>query len=263
MCCSRRSHTQQRFYQVVSIKSTAVSCWWLHWPSSQSQVYILIFCVWMLMGKDTPDCLCVAHVFAHVLKYQKSTEQNPALHCKTKHTACQLRCGLGSLGGVAGASLVVCAQGCGEPVSTNCLCQLRNGTWGSVVVLKYGSMSGVKFYLAMWSMAGGGGVGAEGREWRRHLRLSPSRPLCWNRREPQRWRGVCFQPLRPVVWEPRSAWFRGHRLTSQQGPSCLSAGYDHPLTHTPALLLNKAEKTKMLTGLSCSDVYRAGRIKSS
>lgn len=26
----------------------------------------------------------VAHVFGHVLKYQKSTEQNPALHCKTK-----------------------------------------------------------------------------------------------------------------------------------------------------------------------------------
>lgn len=41
------------------------------------------------MGTDIPGCLCVAHVFGRVLKYQKSTEQNPALHCKIKNTACQ------------------------------------------------------------------------------------------------------------------------------------------------------------------------------
>lgn len=41
--------------------------------------------------------MCVVHVFGHVLKYQKSTEQNPALHCKTKTLPVSLDIGVGKL----------------------------------------------------------------------------------------------------------------------------------------------------------------------
>lgn len=58
---------------------------------------------------------------------------------------------------MVGGLPVVSACGGGEPVSTNRLCQLRNGTWVSVVVLKYRSMSGVKYQLGDVDDGGGGG----------------------------------------------------------------------------------------------------------
>lgn len=59
------------------------------------------FSEWMLMEKDIPGCLCVAHVFGHVLKYQKRTEHNPALHCKTKTLLVSFEVGWESWGGGA------------------------------------------------------------------------------------------------------------------------------------------------------------------
>lgn len=63
-------------------------------------------------------------------------------------------------------------------------------------------------------------------------------------------KGCLISVIRPVVWEPRSAWFQGHGLTSQEGPSCLPAGYYQPRTHThpphtPRLHLNQAAGTDM------------------
>lgn len=79
--------------------------------------------------------------------------------------------------GVVGGLLVVSPCGGGEPISTNRLCQLRNGTWVSVVVLKYRSMSGVKYQLGDVNNGGGGrGVWGGGLQDLNDVHISPACP---------------------------------------------------------------------------------------
>lgn len=143
----------------INIKWTTESSKWIALTLTS-----IFFSGWILIEKDITFCLCVAHVFGHVLKYHKSTEQNPALHCKTKLLLVSCRCGVGKLRGLkvgmVGGLPVVSAHASSELISANRLCQLRDGTWAYVVVLKYRSLSGVKHWLGAVKgrVDGGGGL---------------------------------------------------------------------------------------------------------
>lgn len=54
---------------------------------------------------------------------------------------------VGGGGGVSGGRRALQLFSCVGPISTNRLCQQRDGTWGPVVVLKYRSMSGMRYQL--------------------------------------------------------------------------------------------------------------------
>ncbi len=106
----------------------------------------------------------------------------PCFALQNKNTACQFRYGVGTLRRGAGVGLCQLSA-MSEPISTNRLCQLRDGTWGSVVVLKYRSMSGVKYQLGAGKWGDGGGRLKDWGTWNINdvdffPRLSPGRPCC-------------------------------------------------------------------------------------
>lgn len=139
----------------------------VNWPSPQSVHHHASFffvCWW----KKTFLSACVWHMCLVMCSNTRKAQSKTLLCIANKNTACQFRYGVGKLkGGGRGAGLCQLSA-MSEPISTNRLCQLRDGTWGSVVVLKYRSMSGVK-------VPGRCCEGEDGGGWRGGKRIGEAR----------------------------------------------------------------------------------------
>lgn len=139
----------------------------VNWPSPQSVHHHASFffvCWW----KKTFLSACVWHMCLVMCSNTRKAQSKTLLCIANKNTACQFRYGVGKLkGGGRGAGLCQLSA-MSEPISTNRLCQLRDGTWGSVVVLKYRSMSGVK-------VPGRCCEGEDGDGWRGGKRIGEAR----------------------------------------------------------------------------------------
>lgn len=139
----------------------------VNWPSPQSVHHHASFffvCWW----KKTFLSACVWHLCLVMCSNTRKAQSKTLLCIANKNTACQFRYGVGKLkGGGRGAGLCQLSA-MSEPISTNRLCQLRDGTWGSVVVLKYRSMSGVK-------VPGRCCEGEDGGGWRGGKRIGEAR----------------------------------------------------------------------------------------
>lgn len=126
---------------------------------------------------------------------------------------------------------VVSTQSCREAIFTNRLCQLRGGMWGEALLWFWRTdqcqpsstdVGAVKEKMAV-------AVGVKGMQelkfkWRWLLpTLVPYQTSVPDTSEINRdvatgKRGVWFQQLGFVVGKPRSAWFQGHGLMSQEAP---------------------------------------------
>lgn len=139
----------------------------VNWPSPQSvhhHASYFFVCWW----KKTFLSACVWHMCLVMCSNTRKAQSKTLLCIANKNTACQFRYGVGKLkGGGRGAGLCQLSA-MSEPISTNRLCQLRDGTWGSVVVLKYRSMSGVK-------VPGRCCEGEDGGGWRGGKRIGEAR----------------------------------------------------------------------------------------
>lgn len=230
---------------------------------------------WTLMEEDIPGCLCVAHVFVHVLKYQKSTEQNPALHCKTKTLLVSL-----DMGGKVEAGLVwgfATCQRCQSP-SRQIVCV----SWGmereallwfwstdqcqawstSSVLWRGGRQWGGLKDLGTWNL----------NDVDFFPRLSPSRPLRLRRVRAAATvlagrRGVWFQALGLLFGSLGAHDFRVTGSCLRRAPAASPLAMITPDAHTsptptPTLHLNQAAGTDMtlLSGLDCCNVYTTGDI---
>lgn len=245
---------------------------------SASQCFF--FWGWSLMGKDIPGWLCVAHVFGHVhAQIPEKHRAKPCFALQNKNTACQF----GYKGGKVEAGVVrgfASCQRCQSPSR-----QIVRVSWGveREALLWFWSTDQCQAWsigVVLWREDGGDGVGGGGVKRLGNLeykwRWLPPPVVPWQTSLPETsekqrrrcWRGerCLISGTRPVVWEPWSAWFQGHGLTSQEGPSCVPAGYDPPppthtqLPHTPPLHLNQAAGTHMTLclGLDCCNVYTTG-----
>lgn len=140
----------------------------VNWPSPQSVHHHASFffvCWW----KKTFLSACVWHMCLVMCSNTRKAQSKTLLCIANKNTACQFRYGVGKLKGGGGRGAGLCQlSAMSEPISTNRLCQLRDGTWGSVVVLKYRSMSGVK-------VPGRCCEGEDGGGWRGGKRIGEAR----------------------------------------------------------------------------------------
>lgn len=144
-----------------------------------------------------------------------------------KITACQFRSRVGEsrLGRDGGwASCQQCQSNLNKWVVS-----AEGGRGGSVVVQRYGSMSGVKYRTAA-----GGGAQKTGESWNiNHADslpwLSLSRPFCprlsWGEKCP-----ISGTPS--LVWEPRAHEFRVMHSDLGKGGSCIPSGNDTQTPHT-------------------------------
>lgn len=228
------------------------------------------------MGTDTPGCLCVAHVFGHVLKYQKITEQKPALHCKTKTLLVSFRRGGGKLWGRNGGSGLSRLSAAEQP-SRQIVCV----SWGMEreALLWFWSTDQCQAWstsLALrsrgWWLGGGGNW--RNRETGNEMTLTSS-PVCpradpgaWDQWEQQRrcWmggRGVWFQPLGPLFGSLGAHDFRviGSRLRRAPAASLLAMITPwHTHTHTLCTLTRQQGLTLLFLGLDCCSFCTTGDI---
>lgn len=140
----------------------------VNWPSPQSVHHHASFFFLYADGKRhscLPVCGTCVWSCAQIPEKHRA---KPCFALQTKTLLVSLDMGWESWkGGGRGAGLCQLSA-MSEPISTNRLCQLRDGTWGSVVVLKYRSMSGVK-------VPGRCCEGEDGGGWRGGKRIGEAR----------------------------------------------------------------------------------------